>query len=407
MKLKSLAAALLGVVVSIATARSSFAAEAAMSDNVIKIGILNDRSGPYADLSGTGSTVAAQLAAEEFGNSIAGTPIEIISADHQNKPDIGLGIARRWFDNENVDVVADISSSGVGFAVLPLANARNKILLNASASSDFTGKACSQTSFQWVYNSYSNGYGLAAALTKQGLDTWFFLTVDYAFGHAFAADMRKAIEANGGKVLGEVRHPIGTADFGSLALQAQASKAKVVAIISGGADMANAAKQAGEFGLTRTQKVVAPIVFLTDVDAMGLAAAEGLQFVTAFYWDRDDASRAWSKKFFDRQGRMPTMTQVGVYSAVRHYLGAVQAARSDDGLSVAAKMREIPVADAFAKGQVRADGLFAHDMYIAGVKKAAESKQRWDYYNISATIPADQAFRPISEGDCPLVSKRD
>ena len=226
MRITNLAAVLLGVLVGIVPVRSSFAAEAAMSDNVIKIGVLNDRSGPYADLSGTGSAVAAQMAAEEFGNSIAGTPIEIVSADHQNKPDIGLGIARRWFDNENVDVVADISSSGVGFAILPLANARNKVVLNASASSDFTGKACSQTSFQWVYNSYSNGYGLAAVLTKQGLDTWFFLTVDYAFGHAFAADMRKAIEANGGKVLGEVRHPIGTADFGSSGAPGSGIKSK-------------------------------------------------------------------------------------------------------------------------------------------------------------------------------------
>lgn len=396
---------LLGLLAGIA-ALPADAAEPTMSDTIIKIGILNDRSGAYADLGGEGSVIAAKMAAEEFGNAIGGVPIAIVSADHQNKPDIGLGIVRRWFDTEKVDVVADISNSGVGFAVTALAKERNKIVLNASASSDFTGKACTRTSFQWVYSSYTNGYGLARALTGQKLDTWFLVTVDYSFGHAFAADMRRAVEAGGGKVTGEVRHPLNTADFGSVLLQAQASGAKVVALANAGADMTTAVKQAAEFGITRAQTLVAPTVFLTDVDAMGLAAAQGLQFVTAFYWDRDDASRAWSNKFFQRHGRMPTMTQAGIYSAVRHYLRAVQAANSDEGLAVAARMRDLPVSDAFAaKGTVRADGQFVHDMYIARVKAPSASKQRWDYYDIVATIPAEQAFRPLNEGGCELISQ--
>ncbi|QOZ32365.1 ABC transporter substrate-binding protein [Bradyrhizobium sp. CCBAU 53421] len=380
-------------------------AHAGMSDDVIRIGVLNDRSGAYADLGGEGSVVAAKMAAEEFGNSIGGVPVEIVSADHQNKPDIGLGIVRRWFDTEKVDAIADISNSGVGFAVTALAKERNKIVLNASASSDFTGKACTRTSFQWVYTSYTNGYGLARVLTAQKLDSWFLITVDYSFGHAFAADMRRAVENGGGKVIGEVRHPLNTADFSSVLLQAQASGAKVIALANAGADMTNSVKQAAEFGITRGQALVAPTVFLTDVDAMGLASAQNLQFVTAYYWDRDAESRAWANKFFEKVGRMPTMTQAGVYSAVRHYLRAVQAANSDDGLAVAAKIRELPVADAFARGTVRADGQFVHDMYLARVKTPAASSRRWDYYNIVATIPAEQAFRPLGEGGCELVSQ--
>ena len=366
-------------------------AHAAMSDNVIRIGVLNDRSGAYADLGGEGSVVAAKMAAEEFGNSIGGAPVEIVSADHQNKPDIGLGIVRRWFDTEKVDAVADISNSGVGFAVTALAKERNKIVLNASASSDFPGKACTRTSFQWVYTSYTNGYGLARALTAQKLDSWFLITVDYSFGRAFAADMRRAVENGGGKVIGEVRHPLNTADFSSVLLQAQASGAKVIALANAGADMTNSVKQAAEFGITRGQALVAPTVFLTDVDA--------------YYWDRDAESRAWANKFFEKTGRMPTMTQAGVYSAVRHYLRAVQAANSDDGLAVAAKIRELPVADSFARGTVRTDGQFVHDMYLARVKTPAASSRRWDYYDIVATIPAEQAFRPLGEGGCELVSQ--
>lgn len=385
-----------------ACASSPASADAARS---LKIGVLNDASGPYSDNAGEGSVTAAKMAAEDFMRLHPDFKVEIVSADHQNKPDIGLGIVRRWFDTEKVDAVADISNSGVGFAVTALAKERNKIVLNASASSDFTGKACTRTSFQWVYTSYTNGYGLARALTAQKLDSWFLITVDYSFGHAFAADMRRAVESGGGKVIGEVRHPLNTADFSSVLLQAQASGAKVIALANAGADMTNSVKQAAEFGITRGQALVAPTVFLTDVDAMGLAAAQNLQFVTAYYWDRDAESRAWANKFFEKVGRMPTMTQAGVYSAVRHYLRAVQAANSDDGLAVAAKIRELPVADAFARGTVRTDGQFVHDMYLARVKTPAASSRRWDYYDIVATIPAEQAFRPLGEGGCELVSQ--
>jgi branched-chain amino acid transport system substrate-binding protein len=377
-----------------------------ISDGVVRIGVLNDRSGPLADLSGEGSVVAARLAAEEFGNAINGVPIEIVSADHQNKADIGAAIARRWFEVEQVDAIADITNSAVGFAVTELARTRTKILLNASASSDFTGKACSPTSVQWVYNSFTNGHGLASALTKPGSDTWFLLTVDYAFGHSFAAEIRKAVEASGGKIVEEVRYPLNTADFSSFLLRGQGSGAQVVALITGGADLVNSVKQANEFQISKVQNVVAPVVYLTDVDAMGLSTAQGLQFVTAFYWNRDEASRQWSKKFFAKHGRMPTMAQAGTYSAVRHYLRAIQATNSDDGLTVIKKMRELPISDAYAaNGVLRADGQMVHDMYVARVKKPSDSSGRWDYYDIVSTIPGDMAYRSLEQSECPLLKK--
>lgn len=380
-------------------------AESAISDNVIKIGVINDQAGPYADLAGAGSVEAAKLAAEEFGGSIDGAKIEIVSADHQNKPDVGASIARRWFDTEKVDVIADISNSGVAFAIIDLAKARNKIVLNMAASSDFTGKACTPISFQWVYNSHTNSVGLANSLIKQGLDTWYLIAVDFAFGHALASDLQKAVAARGGKILGEVYHPLNASDFASPLLQAQASKAKVVVLGNAGADLANSMKQASEFGLTQSQVMAAPAVFLTDVDAMGLQVGQGLQFLTAFYWDRNDETRAWAKKFFARYGRMPTMSQAGVYSAVRHYLKAVQAAKTDDTTSVASKMKELPVDDAFGKGRLREDGQFIHDFYLVRVKKPAESKARWDYYSVLGTIPGADVFMSLADSPCPLIHK--
>jgi branched-chain amino acid transport system substrate-binding protein len=382
------------------------AEETRFSDQLIRVGVLNDRSGPYSDLSGEGSVIAARMAAEEFGNAVRGVPIEIISADHQNKPDVGAAIAGRWLDAEKVDVIADLSNSGVAFAVTGVAKQRNKIVLHGAASSDLTGKSCTPTSFQWVYNTYSNSHALANALSKKGYDSWFFVTVDYVYGHTLSADLRSAIAANSGKVVGEVRHPFNNADFSSFLLQAQASRAKVITIANAGADMINAIKQANEFSLTEAQAVVAPVVYITDIDALGLPVAQGLQFVTAFYWDRDDASRAWSQEFFKRHGRMPTIAQAGTYSAVRHYLRAVAAANSDDGMAAAAKMRAMPVSDAFAShGVVRADGQFVHDMYLARVKKPSESRGRWDYYEILSTIPGDQAFRPLEKSECPLLKR--
>lgn len=371
------------------------------SNGTIRIGVLNDQSGPYSDLSGKGSVVAAELAAEEFGRSINGVPIQILSADHQNKPDIGAAIARRWFDVDGVDAIADITSSGVGFAVVTLAKDRGKVILNASASSDFTGKACTPVSTQWVYNSYSNGYSLARTLTKQGLDSWFLVTVDYAFGHSFSADIRRAVKDAGGTVVGEVKHPLNTPDFSSFLLQAQSSGAKVIALLSAGGDLLTATKQANEFQIGKSQTLVSPIVYLTDVHSMGLQTAQGLQFVTGFYWNRDEASRAWSKKFFDRVGRMPTMAQAGTYSAVRHYLQAALAVRSDDSASVLSKMRETPVSDAFSQnGTLRPDGQMVHDMYLVRVKRPADAKVPWDYYDIVSTIPGNDAFRPLEESEC-------
>lgn len=376
-----------------------------ISDDAVKIGILNDQSGPYADLSGQGSVVAAQMAIDEFGGTVLGKKIELLSADHQNKADIGLAKAREWFDRAGVDVIADFSNSSVGFAVQSLAKDRDKVTLIAAASSDFTGKSCSATSAQWVYTSYSNGYGLAKALVKSGYSSWFLVTVDYAFGQAFAADIRKAVSEGKGQVLGEVRHPLNTSDMSSYLLQAQSSKAKVIALASAGADMATGIKQAAEFGIT-DQSLVAPIVFITDVHSLGLAAAKGLKFVTAFYWDRNEETRAWSKKFFAKRNAMPTMTQAGVYSAVRHYLRAVEAAQTDEGKAVMTKMKELPVDDIFSRnGRVRDDGLMLHDMYLVEVKQPSESKAPWDYYKILATIPADQAFPSLEQSECPLVRK--
>jgi branched-chain amino acid transport system substrate-binding protein len=380
-------------------------AEPKISDDVVKIGILNDQSGLYADLAGPGSVEAARMAIEEFGGKVLGRKIELVYADHQNKADIGLAKAREWFDRDGVDMIADFSNSSVGFAVQSLAKERDRVALITAASADFTGKACTSTSAQWVYTSYTNGYGLAKNLMEAGYDSWFLVTVDYAFGHAFANDIRKAVTERGGSVLGEVRHPLGTSDMSSYLLQAQASKAKVIAFASAGADMATAIKQAAEFGISG-QTLVAPAVFITDVHAMGLANAKGLKFISAFYWDRTDATRAWSQKFFERRKAMPTMTQAGVYSAVRHYLRAVEAAQTDEGEAVMAKMKELPVQDMYSSnGKVREDGLMLHDMYLIEVKSPSESKGPWDYYKVLATIPADKIFPSLEESACPLVKK--
>jgi branched-chain amino acid transport system substrate-binding protein len=382
-------------------------AEPKISDDVVKIGILNDQSGPLADLAGPGSVEAARMAIEEFGGKVLGKKIELVFADHQNKADVGLTKAREWFDRDGVDMVADFSNSAVGLAVQFLAQERDRVALIAAASSDFTGKACTATSAQWVYTSYSNGYGLAKNLMelRSDYDSWFLITVDYAFGHAFANDIRKAVTERGGKVVGEVRHPLNTSDLSSYVLQAQASKAKVIVFANSSADMMTSIKQAAEYGITG-QALVTPIVFISDVHAMGLATAKGLKFVAAFYWDRTDETRAWSKKFFERRKAMPTMTQAGVYSAVRHYIRAVEAAQTDEGKAVMAKMKELPVQDMFSgNGKVREDGLMMHDIYLIEVKSPAESKGPWDYYKVLATIPADKAFPSLEASACPLVKK--
>jgi len=381
-------------------------ARAQISDNVVKIGVLNDQSGLYADLGGPGSVVAAKMAAEDFGGKVLGKPIEIVSGDHQNKSDVGAGIAREWFDVGKVDMAIGFDNSSVALAVEQLAAEKNRIAIaGAVGSTAFTGKSCTPNEASWVYDSYALTTSLAKAVVAEGRDTWFFLTVDYAFGHSLEADASAAVKAAGGKVLGSVRHPLNTADFSSYLLQAQASGAKVVAFANGGGDMVNATKQANEFGLTKNQSIVSLLVFISDVHSMQLQAAQGLKLVTAFYWDRTDETRAWSKRFFEKFGRMPTMPQAAVYSAITHYLNSIKAAGTDEAKAVMAKMRELPVNDFYVKnGHVRADGRLVHDMYLAQVKSPAESKGPWDYYKILSTIPGDQAFRSLADGGCPLVA---
>ena len=379
---------------------------AQISDDVVKIGVLNDQSGLYADLGGPGSVVAARMAVEDAGGAVLGKPVEIVFADHQNKSDIGAAIAREWFEVGKVDMAIGFDHSAVALAVEQLAAEKNRIAIaGAVGSTAFTGKSCTPTEASWIYDSYALTTSLAKAIVAEGRDTWFFITVDYAFGHSLEADATAAVKAAGGKVLGSVRHPLNTADFSSYLLQAQASGAKVVAFANGGGDMVNATKQANEFGLTKNQTIVSLLVFISDVHSMELQAAQGLKFVTAFYWDRDDESRAWSKRFFARQGRMPTMPQAAVYSAIRHYLAAIAAAGTDEAKAVMAKMRERTVNDFYVRnGRLRKDGRLVHDMYLAQVKKPSESTKPWDYYKMLATIPGEQAFRPLSEGGCPLVA---
>jgi len=381
-------------------------ARAQISNNVVKVGVLNDQSGLYADLGGPGSVAAAQMAADDAGGSVLGAPIEIVFADHQNKADIGVAVARRWFENEDVDMAIGFDNSSVALGVEQLAAEHHRIAIaGAVGTTAFTGKNCTSYEASWVYDSYALTTSLAKSIVAEGRDTWFFITVDYAFGHSLEADATAAVQAAGGKVLGSVRHPLNTSDFSSYLLQAQASGAKVVAFANGGGDMVNAVKQANEFGLTKNQSMVSLLVFISDVHSMGLEAAQGLKFVTAFYWNRDDQSRAWSKRFFDRQGRMPTMAQASVYSAVRHYLAAIAAAGTDEAKAVMAKMREMPVNDFYVRnGHLREDGRLVHDMYFAQVKQPSDSSRPWDYYNILGMIPGDQAFRPLAESGCPLAA---
>jgi branched-chain amino acid transport system substrate-binding protein len=384
-------------------------AHAQISDNVVKIGVLNDQSSLYADLSGQGSVVAARMAVEDFGAAAKGLKVEILSADHQNKPDVGSNITRQWIDVDKVDVIVDVPNSGVALAVNQVVREKGKaFLVSGAAASDLTGKACSPNTIHWTYDTWALANGTGNAVVKTGGDTWFFLTADYAFGHALERDTEAVVLASGGKVLGRVRHPLNTADFSSFLLQAQASKAKVIGLANAGGDTTNAIKQAAEFGIVKGgQSLAGLLVFITDVHSLGLPTAQGLMLTEAFYWDMNEKTRAFSVKFAERdRGIHPTMIHAGVYSAVLHYLKAVTALKSDDGTKVIAKMKELPTDDPlFGKGTIRADGRKIHDMYLFEVKKPSESKGEWDYYKLRATIPAAQAFRPIDQGDCPLVKK--
>ncbi|MGD9844076.1 MAG: ABC transporter substrate-binding protein [Variibacter sp.] len=385
-------------------------AQAQYSDGVIKIGVMNDMSGLYADLSGPGGVEAAKMAVEDFGAEKKGMKVEIISGDHQNKPDVGSNLARSWIDTQHVDVIVDVPTSSVALAVSQVVREKNKVLLaSGPATSDLTGPQCSPNTIHWTYDTWALANGTGKAIVKTGGDTWFFLTADYAFGHALERDTAAVVEKNGGKVVGKVRTPFPGTDFSSFLLQAQSSKAKIIGLANAGGDTINSIKQAAEFGIVKGgQNLAGLLVFITDVHSLGLQTAQGLIFTSAFYWDRDEASRAFAKRFAPRyKGNMPTMVQAGIYSSVLHYLKAVEALKSDgngDGKVVVAKMKELPTDDPlFGKGTVRADGRKLHDMYLLEVKKPEESKGPWDYLKVRATIPAAEAFRPLNEGKCPLV----
>lgn len=382
-----------------------FSADAQISDNVVKIGVLTDLSGPAATPTGTGSVVAAQMAADDFGGSVAGKPIVIVSADHQIKPDVGSAIARRWYDVEQVDVIVDVPVSAVGLAVQNVAKEKKKMLIvHSTGTADFHGKFCSPYTMQWVFDTRALAVGTAQEVVKRGGDTWFFLTADYAFGHSLEQQASEVIRANGGKVLGAVRHPFATPDLSSFILQAQASKAKIIGIASGPPDNTNAIKLAGEFGVFQGgQQLAGLLVVITDIHGLGLQAAQGLILTTSFYWDMDEKTREWSKRFFAKQNRMPTMWQAGVYSSVMNYLKAIEKIGTDEPLKVAEQMRARPVEDFFSRnGRLRSDGLMVHDLVLVQVKKPEESHYPWDYYHVLAHIPGDQAFGPPDPA-CPIA----
>jgi len=396
-------------IIALAAALASSAAYAQYTDGVVKIGVLTDMSSLYADITGPGSVAAARLAVEDFGAAAKGIKVEIIGGDHQNKPDVGSNLASTWFDVDKVDVILDVPNSGVALAVSEIARQKNKLFLaTGPATSDLTGPKCNANTIHWVYDTWALANGTGKAMVKSGGDSWFFLTSDYAFGYALERDAAAVVEANGGKVVGKVRHPINTNDFSSFLLLAQASKAKVIGLANAGGDTINSIKQAAEFGIVKGgQSVAGLLVWASDVAALGLPTAQGLVLTEAWYWDMSDNNRAWTKRWqVERPGKVPTSNHAGVYSAVLHYLKAVEALRSDaDGRGVAAKMKEMPTDDQLlGKGTIRADGRKMHDMYLFEVKKPAESKYPGDFYKTRAVIPAAEAFRPLKEGGCPLVS---
>jgi branched-chain amino acid transport system substrate-binding protein len=397
----------LGTALALVAGTAAFA-----QDKTIKIGVLTDNSGLYSDLGGAGSTLAAQMALEDSGMAAKGWKVDVISADHQNKPDIGTSIARQWIDVEKVDVFVDVLNSGVALAVNNLVKEKNAVMINTgAATSDLTNAQCSPNTIHWVYDTYMLANSTGQALVKAGGDTWYFLTADYAFGHALERDTGAVVTKSGGKVIGTVRHPLNTADFSSFLLQAQASKAKVIGMANAGGDTTNTIKQAAEFGIVAGgQKLAGLLLFINDVHSLGLKVAQGLNFTETFYWDLNDGTRAFGKRFSERMKNkaQPSMVQAGVYSGLIHYFKALDAMGGNphDGVKVVAKMKEMPTDDPlFGKGTIRADGRKLHPAYLFEVKKPEESKGPWDYYKLVGTTPGDQAFRPLSESACPLVKK--
>jgi branched-chain amino acid transport system substrate-binding protein len=407
MKRKIFARLLLGTALSLSVAGSAFA-----QDKTVKIGALSDQSGLYADLGGPGSTLAAQMAIEDSGLTAKGWKIDIISGDHQNKPDIGTAIARQWFDVEKVDVIVDVPNSGVALAVNNVIKEKNAVYINSgAATSDLTNAQCSPNTVHWTYDTYMLAHTTGQALVKAGGDTWFFLTADYAFGAALERDTTAVVLANGGKVVGGVKHPLNTADFSSFLLQAQASKAKVIGLANAGGDTTNTIKQAAEFGIVKAgQKLAALLLFITDVKAIGLETAQGLNFTETFYWDMNDKTREFSKKFAARMKNSapPTMVQAGVYAGLLHYFKALDALGGNphDGVKVVDKMKAMPTEDVlFGKGEIQPNGRTIHSAYLFEVKKPSESKAPWDFYKLIGTVPGDQAFTPLSESKCALLKK--
>jgi len=399
-----------GIFFAVASALALAAAAPATAQSVnVKIGVLNDRSGVYADISGVGSEWAAKKAVEDFGAAAKGINVEVVAADHLNKPDVGANIARQWIDVDNVDAIVDVPTSSVALAVNAIVREKNKVHLNSgAATSDLTGKACSPNTVHWTYDTWALANGTGNAIVKQGGKTWFFLTADYAFGHALERDTAAVVEKAGGKVLGSVRVPFPGTDFSSFLLQAQSSGAKVIGLANAGGDTINSIKQAAEFGIVQGgQSLAGLLIFVTDVHALGLKAAQGLVFTSPWYWDQDENSRAFSKAYFNDLKRMPGYTVAGVYSSVIHYLKAVEALKSaSDGAKVVAKMKEMPTEDKLmGKGTIRIDGRHIHDMFLYEVKKPEESKYAWDYYKLRAKIPAAEAWRPLDQGGCELVKK--
>jgi branched-chain amino acid transport system substrate-binding protein len=383
-------------------------ARAQVAHGTVKIGVLTDLSGAYSDLSGQGAIVATQMAVEDFtAQEKPSFKIEVVSADHQNKGDIAANKAREWFERDGVDVVTELVNTSTALAVSKIGKEKNKlVLVSGAGSTKITNEECNDVTVHWTYDTYALANGTAKAVVQQGGKTWFFLTADYAFGQSLEKDAGDVVTANGGKVLGAVRHPFPGTDFSSFLLKAQASGAQVIGLANAGTDTTNSIKQAAEFGITPAQTLAGLLVFITDVNSLGLTATQGMYLTEGFYWDLNDDTRAWSKRFFERHKRMPSMVQAGQYSLVMHYLKAVKAADSDDTQKVMAQMKKTPVNDMFAKnGRIREDGRMTHDMYLFQVKKPSESKGPWDYYNLRATIPAADAFQPLSASRCPLIKK--
>ncbi|MBB3445881.1 ABC transporter substrate-binding protein (plasmid) [Sinorhizobium sp. B11] len=390
----------------LASSTAVFAQSAAISDGKVKIGILNDQSGVYADFGGKSSVEAAKMAVEDFGGKVLDMPVEIVDADHQNKPDIASNIARQWYDTEQVDAIMELTTSSVALAVQAVAKEKKKIdIVTGAATTDLTGKACSPYGFHWAYDTHALAVGTGGALVKQGGDSWFFLTADYAFGYSLEQQTTDYVKASGGTVVGSVRHPLSTQDFSSFLLQAQSSGAKVIGLANAGLDTSNAIKQAAEFGITQGGQHLAALLFtLAEVHGLGLEAAQGLTLTEGYYWNRDDDSRAFAKKFFARTGKMPNMIHTGTYSAVLQYLKAIQKAGTDETEAVAKQLHEMPVDDVFGRGgTVGPNGRMIHDMYLLQVKKPAESKEPWDYFNVLATIPGKEAYIDPAKSGCDLV----